>query len=101
MRSKRHIMKLLTLGHSNHSLEKFISLLEDNGVMALVDVRTAPASRYNPQFNKEMLAASLEAKNIGYFFAGKFLGGSPSDPSCHKGRPPPAEGADYLHDRFI
>ena len=68
-------MKLLTLGHSNHPVEKFISLLEENGVMALVDVRTAPASRYNPQFNKETLAASLEEKNIQYVFAGKFLGG--------------------------
>lgn len=91
-------MKLLTLGHSNHTIEKFISLLEENGVMALVDVRTAPASRYNPQFNKETLAASLEAKNIGYVFAGKFLGGRPSDPSCYKSRTLPADGADYLHE---
>jgi len=91
-------MKLLTLGHSNHTIEKFISLLEENGVMALIDVRTAPASRYNPQFNKETLAASLEAKNIGYVFAGKFLGGRPSDPSCYKSRALPAEGADYLHE---
>ena len=91
-------MKLLTLGHSNHTIEKFISLLEENGVMALVDVRTAPASRYNPQFNKETLAASLEEKNIQYVFAGKFLGGRPSDPSCYKSRTLPAEGADYLHE---
>jgi uncharacterized protein (DUF488 family) len=44
-------MKLFTIGHSNHSLDKFIRLLEDNGIMTLVDVRTAPHSRYNPQFN--------------------------------------------------
>jgi len=91
-------MKLLTIGHSNHPIEKFIRLLEDNGVMTLVDVRTAPASRYNPQFNKEMLAASLDAKYIQYVFAGKFLGGRPSDPSCYKSRVMPAEGADYLHE---
>ena len=48
-------MKLFTIGHSNHNIEKFIRLLEDNGIMLLVDVRTAPYSRYNPQFNKEHL----------------------------------------------
>ncbi len=73
-------MKLLTIGHSNHTVEKFIRLLEDNRVMTLVDVRTSPASRYNPQFNKELLAASLDARYIQYVFAGKFLGGRPSDP---------------------
>jgi uncharacterized protein (DUF488 family) len=91
-------MKLITIGHSNHTIEKFIRLLEDNGVMTLVDVRTAPASRYNPQFNKEMLAASLDSKYIQYTFAGRFLGGRPSDPSCYKSRTLPADGADYLHE---
>jgi len=91
-------MELFTIGHSNHSISKFIRLLEDNGVMTLVDVRTAPASRYNPQFNKEMLAASLDAKYIQYVFAGKYLGGRPPDPSCYKSRTLPAEGADYLHE---
>ncbi len=90
-------MKLFTIGHSNHSIEKFIRLLEDNGVMTLVDVRTAPASRYNPQFNKEMLAASLDTKYIQYVFAGKYLGGRPPDPSCYKSRILPIEGTDYLH----
>lgn len=91
-------MKLLTLGHSNHSLEKFIRLLEENGVMTLVDVRTAPYSRYNPQFNKESLEHELAARGIQYAFAGKFLGGRPSDPTCYKSRRLPAEGADYLHE---
>ena len=91
-------MKLLTLGHSNHSLEKFISLLEENGVMTLVDVRTAPASRYNPHFNKESLEHALPMRGIQYAFAGKFLGGRPTDPACYKSRALPAEGADYLHE---
>jgi len=91
-------MKLYTIGHSNHPIEKFIHLLEDNSIMTVVDVRTAPASRYNPQFNKEMLAASLDAKYIQYAYAGKFLGGRPSDPMCYKSRSFPMEGADYLHE---
>ncbi len=91
-------MKLFTIGHGNHAIEKFIRLLEDMGVMTLVDVRTAPASRYNPQFNKETLAASLDARYIQYVFAGKYLGGRPADPLCYKSRVLPADGADYLHE---
>ena len=50
-------MKLYTIGHSNHSIDRFIQLLDENGIMILVDVRSAPYSRYNPQFNKEDLQA--------------------------------------------
>lgn len=91
-------MKLFTIGHSNHSLEKFIRLLEDNGIMVLVDVRTAPYSRHNPQFNKENLESALSQRDIQYAYAGKYLGGRPSDPTCYKGQVLPAEGADYLHE---
>ena len=91
-------MKLLTIGHSNHSLSKFIGLLEENGVMVLVDVRTAPMSRYNPQFNRDNLEVELPQHGIQYAFAGKYLGGRPSDPTCYKSRKLPAEGVDYLHE---
>ena len=91
-------MKLFTIGHSNHSLEKLVRLLEDNGIMTVVDVRTAPYSRHNPQFNKETLESALSAHNIQYAFAGKYLGGRPSDPSCYKNRVLPADDADYLHE---
>ena len=91
-------MKLYTIGHSNHSLEKFIQLLDDNGIMTLVDVRTAPYSRYNPQFNKENLERALVRHNLQYAYAGKFLGGRPSDPSCYKNHQLPSEDADYLHE---
>ncbi len=90
-------MKLYTIGHSNHSIEKFVSLLDENGVALLVDVRTAPYSRYNPQFNKETLQHALSEHWIEYAFAGKFLGGRPSDPTCYKDQKLPEEGADYLH----
>jgi uncharacterized protein (DUF488 family) len=91
-------VRLFTIGHSNHSLDKFIRLLEDNGIMTLVDVRTAPYSRYNPQFNKENLESVLPQREIQYAWAGKYLGGRPSDPTCYKSRALPAEGADYLHE---
>jgi uncharacterized protein (DUF488 family) len=91
-------MKLFTIGHSAHSLDKLIRLLDENGVMALVDVRTMPASRYQPQFNKANLELNLPQHFIEYVFAGKYLGGRPSDPTCYKKRVLPLEGADYLHE---
>jgi uncharacterized protein (DUF488 family) len=91
-------MKLLTIGHSNHSLERLIQLLDGAGVAALVDVRTSPASRYNPQFNQGNLEQALPQHLITYSFAGRYLGGRPSDPTCYKQRRLPPEGADYLHE---
>lgn len=91
-------MKLFTLGHSHHSLDTFLRLLEENGVMTLVDVRTAPYSRFNPQFNKDNLERTLPERGLQYAFAGKFLGGRPPDPLCYKKRTLPPEGADYLHE---
>jgi uncharacterized protein (DUF488 family) len=91
-------MRLFTIGHSVHSLDKFVHLLDENGIMTLVDVRTAPASRYQPQFNKANLEQLLPQHAIQYVFAGKYLGGRPSDPTCYKKRILPAEGADYLHE---
>ena len=43
--------KVLTIGHSTRSIDEFVSLLSAHGVTQLVDVRTVPRSRHNPQFN--------------------------------------------------
>ena len=75
---------VLTVGHSNHSLEAFVALLQQHGVTALADVRSAPYSRFNPQFNRKALDASLEAVGIRYVFMGRALGGRPDDPSCYE-----------------
>ncbi len=90
--------RLYTIGHSNHSWDRFVRLLEDNGIMTLVDVRTAPYSRYNPQFNKENLESALAQHGIQYVYAGKYLGGRPADPACYKSRMLPTVNADYLHE---
>ncbi|MGC1377877.1 MAG: DUF488 domain-containing protein [Anaerolineales bacterium] len=91
-------MRLFTIGHSAHSLDKLIHLLDENGVMTLVDVRTAPASRFQPQFNKANLEHLLPQHNIEYAFAGKYLGGRPSDATCYKKRVLPPADANYLHE---
>ncbi len=55
-----------TIGHSTRRLEEFTGLLVPNGVSLLVDVRTVPRSRTNPQYNADALPASLAASGIGY-----------------------------------
>src|SRR5215210_6277837 len=78
-------MDVYTIGHSNLSLERFLDMLIDNGVRALVDVRSAPYSQYTPHFNKDALAKALETYGIAYAFAGEYLGGRPKDPTCYRG----------------
>lgn len=57
---------ICTIGHSTHPLEEFVNLLKKNEVTHLLDVRTVPRSRHNPQFNKETLPDSLRAAGIKY-----------------------------------
>ncbi|MPZ43847.1 MAG: DUF488 family protein [Betaproteobacteria bacterium] len=57
---------VFTLGHSTRSLDDFIALLTAHGVERLVDVRTVPRSRHNPQFNRDTLPQALQAAGIGY-----------------------------------
>ncbi|HJZ49068.1 MAG TPA: DUF488 domain-containing protein [Roseiflexaceae bacterium] len=70
---------LYSIGHSNVAAERIIALLEQHGIRTLCDVRSAPYSRYNPQFNREALAESLRAAGITYRFMGDTLGGKPAD----------------------
>ena len=65
---------LWTIGHSTRPIEEFVSLLKAHGIQQLVDVRTVPRSRYNPQFNTEMLAESLVHAAVHYRHSGG-LGG--------------------------
>src|SRR5688572_3835854 len=55
-----------TIGHSTRPLEDFIALLHASGVTLVVDVRTVPRSRTNPQYNTDALPAPLAAAGIGY-----------------------------------
>lgn len=65
---------IFTIGHSTRTIQQFLALLKAHGVREVVDVRTMPGSRYNPQFNKAKLAASLKKEKIGYVHLPK-LGG--------------------------
>jgi len=74
-----------TVGHSTHAVEKFLDILERNGVTAIADVRSSPFSRHNPQFNKDTLSAELKERGIAYVFVGKELGARSDDPACYEG----------------
>ena len=75
---------VLTVGHSNHPQETFLTLLERHRVTALADVRSTPYSRFNPHFNRKSLAAALAARGIDYLYLGRELGGRPDDPACYE-----------------
>jgi uncharacterized protein (DUF488 family) len=57
---------LWTIGHSTRPIEELLGLLHAHEIVLLVDVRTVPRSRYNPQFNKDLLAQSLRGANLQY-----------------------------------
>jgi uncharacterized protein (DUF488 family) len=59
-------MRMLTIGHSTRTIDEFISLLKENEIKLLGDVRAWPGSKRYPQFNKEALAESLTAHGISY-----------------------------------
>jgi uncharacterized protein (DUF488 family) len=76
--------QVLTVGHSTHSFEAFVTLLKQHEVTALADVRSAPFSRFNPQFNKYLLERNLKSHSIKYVFLGRELGARSNDPSCYE-----------------
>jgi len=57
---------IFTIGHSTHSIEAFADILKSHGIESVIDVRTIPKSRHNPQFNSDTLAAALHGHAIGY-----------------------------------
>ena len=72
---------IYTIGHSNHQLEFFLELLQAFSIDCLVDVRSMPASAYNPQFNKEALSHFLKSNAIQYHHYGKEFGARHADPA--------------------
>ncbi len=78
--------ELFTIGHSNHEMEEFLRLLESFSIQVVVDVRSAPYSRYVPQYNKRELEQALIGRGFQYIFMGDAIGGKPSDPALNDGQ---------------
>lgn len=74
---------LYTIGHGTRPAEEFLKLLKAYDITYLVDVRSRPYSRYNPQYNRESLQQFLQRHDITYVFMGDTLGGKPKDPLCY------------------
>lgn len=72
---------IYTIGYGNRSITDFIELLKRYGIQYLVDVRSQPYSRYNPDFSKDALERHLKRYHIRYIFMGDTLGGRPEDSS--------------------
>jgi len=76
--------RVFTVGHSNHSISKFLELLQQRAVTTIADVRSAPYSQFAPQFNKDPLRKMLQAEGIKYAFLGRELGARSTDPACYE-----------------
>jgi len=74
---------ILTIGHSTHTVDHFLALLTQHGVTAVADVRSVPASRFTPQFNRDALKRSLAEHRMKYVFLGQQLGARSDDRSCY------------------
>ena len=73
---------IYTIGYGARSIEALIDVLKARGITYLIDIRTAPYSRYKPEFSKQALEAELGRHDIRYVFMGDALGGRPDDPGC-------------------
>jgi uncharacterized protein (DUF488 family) len=88
-------LPFFTIGHSTHPLTEFTGLLIESAINTLVDVRSIPRSRTNPQFNRDTLPASLHVDGIAYVhIAG--LGGRRSKPSTGE----PSPNTYWTHPAF-
>ena len=67
--------KILTVGHSNKTIEVFLGVLKKHKIEVLADVRTIPMSRFCPHFNKNALHSELAKADIKYLYRGQNLGG--------------------------
>lgn len=77
---------LFTIGHSDHEMPAFVSLLARHGIGAVADVRSHPYSRFHSQFNRETLAAALRQAKIQYVFLGRELGARRTERESYRNR---------------
>ena len=81
--SVSEVVQLWTVGHSNHTIERFLELLGEHGIEVLVDVRSEPYSSYSKHFCQAPLRRSLKDAGLAYLFMGRELGGRPPEPEFY------------------
>lgn len=77
-------MQIYTIGHSNHTAERFLALLNDAKIEVLIDVRSNPNSRWAAFANRDTLMNILESVHVSYIYMGDVLGGRPSDSDSYE-----------------
>lgn len=75
--------RLYTIGHSSHEAGRLVELLRGCGIEVVVDTRSAPYSRYTPQFDREALKETVTAAGVRYMWMGDVVGGRPKDEGCY------------------
>jgi len=78
-RTKQPDLSVWTIGHSNHSIERFVKLLTMHNIEEIVDTRSHPFSKHAPQFDREQISALISRSDISYVYLGQQLGGRPSE----------------------
>jgi uncharacterized protein (DUF488 family) len=78
-----HTIPIFTIGYGARTVEELAAVLQAQRIEYLIDVRTAPYSRYKPEFSKDVLEAALKMYGIRYLYMGDSLGGRPDDPTCY------------------
>jgi uncharacterized protein (DUF488 family) len=73
-----------TIGYGARTIDELLTALQAADTEFLVDVRSAPYSRFKPEFSKDPLAAALDRDGIRYVFMGDSLGGRPDDPGSYR-----------------
>jgi uncharacterized protein (DUF488 family) len=74
---------VFTIGYGARTIEEFMAVLKTNCIEHLIDVRTAPYSKFKPEFSRDLLQYQVERAGVHYLFMGDALGGQPRDPGCH------------------
>jgi uncharacterized protein (DUF488 family) len=74
---------LYSIGYGSRTLAEFVGLLQTHQIEYLFDVRTAPYSKFKPDFSKEPLERALTDHGLHYVYLGDLLGGQPTDPDCY------------------
>jgi uncharacterized protein (DUF488 family) len=75
---------VFTIGYGNRPMGEFLTLLSQNCIKYLIDVRSEPRSRYRPEFTADALKDKLREVGIEYVPMGRSLGGRPDDPTCYQ-----------------
>lgn len=75
--------RVYTIGHGGLNAEQLVKHTLSHGVEYVIDVRTAPYSRFQPEFSRAPLSAFLEKHGLRYVYMGRELGGQPDDPNCY------------------